>query len=443
MITSALQRVALLSVHTCPLATLGGKETGGMNVYVRELAREFGRRGLAVDVFTRSQNPAIPRVSTSLSSAGEVRVIHLPAGPERPYNKNEIYHHLPQFVSEVLAFAERGQVRYDVLHSHYWLSGLVARKLREAWGVPIVHMFHTLARLKNLVAQSSAELEPPLREEQEGEIMRFADRIVAATTLEREQMAALYNADPDRIMVVPPGVDLSLFRPVPCELARAAVGMPPEHHMILFVGRIQPIKGIDNLIRALALMLKRRPALRGDVFLTIIGGAGDPATDEELARLHDLREALGVGDVVTFLGSRDQDTLVNYYNAASVVVVPSYYESFGMVALEAMACGTPVIASDVGGLSLNVVDGFNGYLVPLGDVEELAYKLGLLLTQDALRRQLGSQACRWAQRFSWQNIADETLAVYAQALGRPADDFKALMSAPDSELWHFQERTCP
>jgi len=147
--------------------------------------------------------------------------------------------------------------------------------------------------------------------------------------------------------------------------------------------------------------------------------------------------------VVTFLGSRDQDTLVNYYNAASVVVVPSYYESFGMVALEAMACGTPVIASDVGGLSLNVVDGFNGYLVPLGDVDELAYRLGLLLTQDALRRQLGSQACRWAQRFSWQNIADETLAVYAQALGRPADDFRPLMAAPAAEAWHFQERTCP
>ncbi|MGQ9489898.1 MAG: glycosyltransferase [Anaerolineae bacterium] len=443
MTNTSLPRIALLSVHTCPLATLGGKETGGMNVYVRELAREFGRRGLAVDVFTRSQNPEIPRISSRLSSAGEVRVIHLSAGPERPYNKNKLYDHLPQFVAEVLAFADTEQIRYDVLHSHYWLSGLVACELRQAWGVPIVHMFHTLARLKNLVAQSAAELEPPLRKEKEAEIMRFADRVVAATTLEREQMEAFYSADLARIVVVPPGVDLSLFRPVPCEQARAAVGLPPEHHMVLFVGRIQPIKGIDNLIRGLALMFKRRPALRRDVFLAIIGGAGDPTTDEELAHLHDLRTALGVSDVVTFLGSRDQDTLVNYYNAASVVVVPSYYESFGMVALEAMACSTSVIAADVGGLSLNVVDGFNGYLVPLGDVEELAYRLGLLLTQDALRRQLGSQACRWAQRFSWQNIADETLAVYAQAMGRPAEDFRDLMAAADGKLWDFQERVCP
>ncbi|MGQ9766611.1 MAG: glycosyltransferase [Anaerolineae bacterium] len=443
MTNTSLPRIALLSVHTCPLATLGGKETGGMNVYVRELAREFGRRGLAVDVFTRSQNPEIPRISSRLSSAGEVRVIHLSAGPERPYNKNKLYDHLPQFVAEVLAFADTEQIRYDVLHSHYWLSGLVACELRQAWGVPIVHMFHTLARLKNPVAQSAAELEPPLRKEKEAEIMRFADRVVAATTLEREQMEAFYSADLARIVVVPPGVDLSLFRPVPCEQARAAVGLPPEHHMVLFVGRIQPIKGIDNLIRGLALMFKRRPALRRDVFLAIIGGAGDPTTDEELAHLHDLRTALGVSDVVTFLGSRDQDTLVNYYNAASVVVVPSYYESFGMVALEAMACSTSVIAADVGGLSLNVVDGFNGYLVPLGDVEELAYRLGLLLTQDALRRQLGSQACRWAQRFSWQNIADETLAVYAQAMGRPAEDFRDLMAAADGKLWDFQERVCP
>lgn len=443
MSSAPLSRVALLSVHTCPLATLGGKETGGMNVYVRELARELGRRGIAVDVFTRSQNPKLPRVSQGLSAYGPIRVLHLPAGPERPYDKTEIYHHLPQFVAEVRAFAETEGIRYDVLHSHYWLSALAARALRDVWGAPIVHMFHTLARLKNLVAQSAAELEPPLREENEAEIMRFADRIVAATTLEREQMAALYDADPERIAIVPPGVDLSLFRPVPCETARAAVGIPTQHHMILFVGRIQPIKGVDNLIRALALMMRRKPALRGDVFLTIIGGAGDPATDAELARLQTLRESLGVGDMVTFLGSRDQDMLVNYYNSASVVVVPSYYESFGMVALEAMACGTPVIASDVGGLSLNVVDGFNGYLVPQGNVDELAYKLGLLLTQDELRRQLGSQACLWAQRFSWQTIADETLAVYAGALGRSPEDFRALMAPQDAEGWSSRERACP
>ncbi len=487
----------MLSVHTCPLATLGGKETGGMNVYVRELARELGNRGLPVDVFTRSQDPRINRISTRLGNA--VRVIHLPAGPERPYNKNEIYQHLPQFVAGIRRFAAAEGLTYDVLHSHYWLSALAAQGLRSApvhnvhnvhpvhnapvhdvhrasdsWHVhnvhpvhpntPIVHMFHTLAELKNRVATTASDLEPALRSNCEGEIMRFADVIVAATTLEREQMQDFYGADGANIHIIPPGVDLDLFRPLPCEQARAAVGIPPDHHLILFVGRIQAIKGIDTLIRAMAELVRKRPHLKGKLALTIIGGAGDPATDGELARLQALEQELGIDDVVTFLGSRDQDTLVDYYNAASMVVVPSHYESFGMVALEAMACGTPVIASDVGGLSLNVADGFNGYLVPKGDVAELAYKMELLLEHQQLRAQLGTQACQWAQRFSWQTIADETLALYDTALhtralaARPAETPTRAADAPaarapfapyistahggDWQLPHV-ERACP
>jgi D-inositol-3-phosphate glycosyltransferase len=303
-------------------------------------------------------------------------------------------------------------------------------------------MFHTLAELKNRVAQSPAEMEPPRRIAREGEIMRSADRLIAATTLERDQMEALYGADPVKISIVPPGVDLERFRPLPCEDARARIGLPPDHHMILFVGRIQPIKGIDTLIRAMALVLARRPALRERVCLTLIGGADDATPDSEMARLKTLREELGIGDLVTFLGSRDQDTLVDYYTAASMLVMPSYYESFGMVALEAMACGTPVIASDVGGLSLNVADGFNGYLVDSGDVEELAYKITLLLTQDELRRHLGRQARLWAERFSWQIIADETLAVYDLALGRLAGNY-SLAGSERSPSWQYEERTCP
>ena len=196
MLNNPIRRIAMLSVHTCPLATLGGKETGGMNVYVRELAREMGRRGLAVDVFTRSQDAQIRRISRRLGEC--VRVIHLPAGPQAPYNKNLIFDHLDEFVGGVRAFAEAEGSSYDVLHSHYWLSGLAARDLRAAWGTPIVHMFHTLGELKNRVAQSSDELEPPRRIACEGEIMRFADRLIAATALERDQMAALYDADPTR-----------------------------------------------------------------------------------------------------------------------------------------------------------------------------------------------------------------------------------------------------
>ena len=441
--TNGAPRIAMLSVHTCPLATLGGKETGGMNVYVRELAREFGNRGLAVDVFTRSQDARINRISRRLGNAA--RVIHLPAGPEQPYNKNDIYHHLPQFVAGARAFAENEGIVYDVLHSHYWLSGLAAEGLRAAWGAPVVHMFHTLAELKNRVATTPAELEPELRSSCEGQIMQQADTIIAATTLERDQMRAFYGANPAKIQIVPPGVDLDLFRPLPCDEARAAVGIPLDHHMILFVGRIQPIKGIDTLIRAMAELLRKRPHLKGKLCLSIIGGAGDPAADGELARLQALEQELGIDDIVTFLGSRAQETLVNYYNAASMVVVPSHYESFGMVALEAMACGTPVIASDVGGLSLNVADGFNGYLVPKGDVAALAYKMELMLEHDQLRAQLGTQACQWAQRFSWQAIADETLSIYARAGNGRGEAFLPYLSTERGGQVQLPEleRACP
>ena len=211
--------------------------------------------------------------------------------------------------------------------------------------------------------------------------------------------------------------------------------------MVLFVGRIQPIKGIDTLIRAIALVLERKPALRDQISLSIVGGADDTTPDSEMARLKALRAELGIEDLVLFLGSRDQDTLVDYYTAASVVVVPSFYESFGMVALEAMACGTPVIASDVGGLSLNIADGFNGYLVASGDVEELAYKITLLLTQDELRRQLGRQARAWSEGFSWQIIAAETLAAYDLASGRTPGDYTTLQDGQAAQ--EYAERICP
>ena len=434
----ALHRVAMLSVHTCPLATLGGKETGGMNVYVRELTRQLSECGLAVDVFTRSQDPTLPRVVEGGPLGPTGRVIHVPTGPEHPYNKNAIYGHLPEFVAGVKAFAARERIHYDILHSHYWLSGLAARELRAAWGIPIVQMFHTLALLKNRVAQSPAELEPAQRAAAEGEIMHFADRIVASTGLEREQMCALYGADPARISVVPPGVDLQRFRHLPPAEAKAHIGVPPEARMILFVGRIQPIKGIDTLIRAMALVRQRDPEMRSNLCVAIIGG--DPDADagqeqSEMARLKVLRESLGVGDLVTFLGSKDQDTLVDYYSAAATVVVPSHYESFGMVALEAMACGTPVVASDVGGLSINIADGFNGYLVPVGDAEALAAKLTLLLKYDSLRKQLSWQASRWAERYSWSNIAEEVMAVYEKALIAVGTPLDLLATARRHENW--------
>jgi D-inositol-3-phosphate glycosyltransferase len=409
-----IKRIAMLSVHTCPLATLGGKETGGMNVYVRDLSRELSRRGIAVDVFTRSQNPTIPPIRTG--RLGELgRVIHIPAGPERPYNKNLVFDHLPEFVSRVQTFVARENIAYDLIHSHYWLSGWAARDLRASWGVPIIQMFHTLGEMKNRVAQSPAEQESTRRIQVEGQIMRFADRLIAATPLEKAQMSWLYGADADKISVVPAGVDLSLFRPISRERAKTAIGIPCQHHMILFVGRIQPLKGIDTLMRAMKRVIDQYPDLKNDLCVAIIGGDPNPDSELELAefeRLRQLRAELGIGDLVTFLGAKDQDTLADYYSAADMVVVPSHYESFGMVALEAMACGTPVIGSDVGGLSFSIEHGFNGYLVPGKDPDALADKMALLLRRPRLRDHLGEQAIRWAERYAWTHVADEILDVY-------------------------------
>lgn len=411
----SLQRIAMLSVHTCPLATLGGKETGGMNVYVRDLSREFSRRGIFVDVYTRSQDPNVPMVTNALGHRG--RVIHLPAGPEAPYDKNLVFDHLDEFIDGAIQFAENDRVSYDVLYSHYWLSGWVARALRERWGTPIVQMFHTLGHMKNRVAQRESDLETDRRIEVEGTIVQFADRLVAATPAEKAQLTWLYGADPRKISVISPGVDLKRFHPIEKSLAKSTIAIPEQHRLILFVGRIEPLKGIDTLLRAMSLVAKRHPDWAQDMCVSIIGGdpaRGEEEEDAEMARLQKLRTELGIGDLVTFIGAKDQDTLQFYYSAAEMIVMPSHYESFGMVALEAMACGTPVIASEVGGLAFVVRDGVTGYHVPDRDPEELAAKIELLLGDEMLRMRLGRRAACWAESYGWPTIADRLLELFVQ-----------------------------
>jgi D-inositol-3-phosphate glycosyltransferase len=410
-----IRRLAMLSVHTCPLAALGGKETGGMNVYVRDLSRELGRRGIYVDVFTRSQSPAVPRVSDALGQNG--RTIHLPAGPEEPYDKNLVFDHLPEFVEGVKEFAQQEGIAYDLIHSHYWLSGWVARELQKSWDLPIVQMFHTLGRLKNTVAQSEEEMEVARRIKVETEIMDFVDRIVAATAMEKVQMVELYGADPAKIVVIPCGVDLSLFHPIPMDEARERLGICERKYMVLFVGRIERLKGIDTLLEAMAIVVQDFPNWKEEICVCIVGGdtSEDSAVlDKEMERLKDLRTELGIGDLVTFLGAQAQETLPDHYSAADVVVMPSHYESFGMVALEAMACGTPVIASQVGGLSFTVQDGVTGFLVPGRDPPALAEKITLLLKDKALRNKLGAQGIEWAHQHSWARIADQIISVYSE-----------------------------
>jgi D-inositol-3-phosphate glycosyltransferase len=408
-------RIAMLSVHTCPLAMLGGKETGGMNVYVRDLSRELAGRGHHVDVYTRSQDASLPHISNGLGRGA--RVIHVPAGPEHPYNKHLIYEHLPEFVAGMLAQVKADDIRYDVVHSHYWLSGIVARELHQRWGTPIVHMFHTLGEMKNAVAQRPEERETARRIAAEGEIVRLADVIVAATPVEEEQLVQLYSANPARIRVISPGVDTERFHPIPKPHAKEHIGLCADCCIILFVGRIEPLKGIDNLLCAIAHVVKKLPELRECLHVPIIGGDPDRIhEDDEMVRLQELREGLGIGDIVTFLGAKDQDMLQYYYSAAEMVVMPSDYESFGMVALEAMACGAPVIVSDVGGLSYLVRHGRTGYRVPARDPKALAAKIVRLLTDEGLRRRIGQRAACWAETYAWPRIADKIEALYEQAI---------------------------
>ncbi len=409
--------IAMLSVHTCPLAALGGKETGGMNVYVRELTRELARRGHRVDIFTRSQNPEIPHIEMDGLGHG-ADVFHIPAGPEAPYDKRRLFHYLPEFVEGVREFAASEQIQYDVYHAHYWLSGWVARELQKTQPAPIVQMFHTLGEMKNAAARTEADRETERRVRVEHEIMQFADRIVAATPRDAQQMIDLYGAAGSKIDIIPPGVDLNLFHPVEAMEARDYIGMPYDHQSILFVGRIDPIKGLDVWFKAIELIVEQDPALREKLCVCLVGGDLDEETppDTEQGRLQALKDELGIGDVVTFLGRRSQECLPYYYSAADLVVMPSRYESFGMVALEAMACGTPVVASDVGGLSFVVRDGETGYLVPEGDPYALADCVGYLLHHPELRSHLGKRGIEVAREYAWPRIADDIEAMYDRVI---------------------------
>ena len=406
-------RIAMLSYHTCPLATLGGKDTGGMNVYVRDLTRELGHMGIHVDVFTRSQDEHVPHVVHELGFGN--RVVHVPAGPETPKAKSELANYIPEFVEGIKQFAVEKGIHYDVIHSHYWMSGLAAESLSDAWGgTPIVHMFHTLGEMKNRVARSESERAGEDRLKGERQVLRRADRIIAATIAETTQLRFLYRAESRKLAIIPPGVDTSHFYPIPADEAKQFLGLKPENRMVLFVGRIEPLKGVDTLIQAMACLDLQE--IHRPVHLAIIGGDPDAIPEDmtdEMSRLQKLcDEMCMMGGMVVFLGKRGQDTLPYYYSAAEVVVMPSLYESFGMVALEAMACGTPVIASEVGGLGYLVQNDVTGYTVPDSDPTALCEKLSMLLGDANLRESMGQHAAEYALDYAWEKIAARIVEVY-------------------------------
>lgn len=403
-----VKRVVMLSVHTSPLAPLGGKKTGGMNVYVRELAETLGEHGIDVDIYTRRSAPDQPEVDVSLGQ--NVRVIHVPCGPVQILDPDAIYPYLSQFTAGVFAFMTKDPVQYDIIYSHYWLSGWVAYKLKEVWNIPIVQMFHTLGHMKNRIGAARTPL-PDVRVNTERQIVDWADAIVAATPAEYNQLLWLYHADRRKIAIIPPGVNRKIFKPIPQYEARAKLGIDATCKLLLFVGRIEPLKAIDTILEALSIIQKAQPSVLRDVCFAIVGG-NPREPDAELKRLFEIVESSGLDKVVRFIGAKPHDWLPYYYASATAVIMPSDYESFGMVALEAMASGTPVIATEVGGLAFLVHDGETGYLVPVRDPQALADRIVALLTDEQLRQKLGENAVHLAREYDWQLIAERLLCLF-------------------------------
>ncbi|MGI9145515.1 MAG: glycosyltransferase [Chloroflexota bacterium] len=403
MVDQVPLRVAVLSTHTCPLAPLGGWETGGMNVYVRELGRALAARGVGVDIFTRRQSADVADV---VEYALGARVIHLDAGPRRHVDKYDVLDYLPDFACGVQRFRALTGVSYDVIHSHYWLSGRLGLLFADHWGVPLVSMFHTLAQLKNRVAETAAEREQAVRYEIERRTMAGSDRVVALTAIDRKQTIRHYGA-PTPISVIPGGVDLGHFAPHPQAEARAALGLGSSEKIVLFVGRIQRLKGLEVLLRAFSQLndLNAR--------LLIVGGQkGTSHEGREITRLHQLATRLGIAERTTFVGAVTHARLPLYYSAADATVMPSSYESFGLVAVESLACGTPVVATRVGGLTSIVHDGETGFLVPWRDADLFAERLRQMLEDEPLRQRLGGQARKSVLGYGWDRIADEHLTLY-------------------------------
>jgi D-inositol-3-phosphate glycosyltransferase len=392
--------VAMLSVHTSPLDSAGRtRDAGGMNVYMRELARELGQRNITVDIFTRWTHPQTPRI---VQISPNVRVVHIQAGPLTSISKNDLYQHIPAFVHQIEAFRRGEDLQYDLLHSHYWLSGIAGMQLAQRWDVPHVTMFHTLARLKQLA--NPDEPEPPLRLEMEQRLVQHVERIIAATQDERKQIIRYCGATPGQVAVIPCGVDLTLFRPQNRQQAREALGLRRDQPVLLFVGRLDPFKGPDVLLRAAAMMEEQAQVV-------IVGGR--LTGDQELQNLRKLATSLKISQRVHFLGARPQQELPMVYSAADVTVVPSYHESFGMAAVESLACSTPVVATRAGGLMTVVQHGGTGYLVPRCP-GFFAERLDSLLQQPAVLERMRQAARPSVQHLGWNSIANQVYNLYDQ-----------------------------
>jgi D-inositol-3-phosphate glycosyltransferase len=394
-------------MHTSPTASLGQNGNGGLNVYVREVSMAFSDRGIATDIFTRRQSPDDPAIEPIAPNS---RVIYLPAG--RSLDKYTLYNEVPGFAAGIRSFAESEQIQYDLLYSHYWLSGEVACLLRPEMGAGWAHIAHTLGLVKNRTLASGARPEPALRIRVEGEVAQQADMLIASTADEADDLIRLYGADSERVYVVPPGIDLSTFQPLDRADARRKIGYGPGR-LMLFVGRLERLKGVEIAIRALALLKDRE---HEDLRLIVLGEDSRDGDESEKERLKGVATALGVRDRVDFLGSVAHHELPYFYAATDVCVMPSYSESFGLVALEAQACGRPVVASGVSGLRSVVRDEVSGYLIDGHDPAVYAERIGRLLADPELALQMGRRGRLLAQRFSWTRTADRLEGLFENVI---------------------------
>ena len=396
--------IAMISIHSCPLGVLGSRDTGGMNVYVRELARELAKRGHAIDIYTMAHQP---EHGPPINLGQNVRIIHLETGVNEDMPKVAIYDYIQRFVCGAEDFKKYNDMPYDLIHSHYWLSGMVGKQLQALWHIPHAVMFHTLGAVKNSLG--IGEEEPELRIKSEREVISSCDLIIASTAKEREDLIDHYAASPHKIAVIPCGVNLDLFKPVDKETARKELGLDHQK-VILFVGRIEPLKGLEKLLGALTYIEGEKPPL-----LMIVGG--DEHSRGQVHMLRRLAKDLQIEDRLSFVGSVAQDRLPLFYSAADVCAIPSYYESFGMVALESLACGTPIVANNVGGMKYMVSQGEMGSIVKDNSPHNLASEISELFRQpEGNGQHIKTRRDRIA-RFSWSTIADRILHEYNSLLG--------------------------
>jgi D-inositol-3-phosphate glycosyltransferase len=424
-----IRRVAMVSVHTSPLEQPGTGDAGGMNVYVAEVAKQLAARGAEVDIFTRATTGSVPPIVEMVPG---VSVRHITAGPYEGLSKADLPGQLCAFAAGVMrAAAARPEGWYDVLHSHYWLSGQVGWLAADRWGVPLVHTMHTMARVKNLHLPTDDSPEPPGREIGEAQVVEAADRLVANTEGEAAELVELYEADPGKVRVVTPGVDLATFTPGDPAAARAALGLTARSRVLLFVGRIQPLKRPDLVLRVGAELLRRHPDWRDDLILAVLGGPSGSGLTRP-GELEALAGHLGVAGQTRFVPPVSRPELAQWYRAADLVLMPSHSESFGLVALEAEACGTPGVAADVGGLPIALGDA--GLLVGGHDVGAWTDAAESLLVDPSRRDELGRRATQHAQGFGWAATTDRLLEVYAEArrvrTPTPMDPFAAVVQAP-------------